>query len=93
MMLENVQAHVAPTDIDPGAGIQWLPKIIKGSPNVKRTGPLLERVFMPCQMYFQYTQYKGGTSELKVDLNSYAESFNHDTVGCLFWHEPTGLLN
>ncbi|XP_074579905.1 protein SABRE-like [Curcuma longa] len=66
MMLEHVQAHVAPTDIDPGAGIQWLPKILKDSPTVKRTGPLLERVFMPCQMYFQYTQYKGGTPELKV---------------------------
>ncbi|WOK92495.1 protein SABRE-like isoform X1 [Canna indica] len=66
MMLEHVQAHVAPTDIDPGAGIQWLPKILRDAPNVKRTGPLLERVFTPCQMYFQYTQYKGGTPELKV---------------------------
>lgn len=81
-MLEHVQAHVAPTDIDPGAGIQWLPKILKDSPNVKRTGPLLERVFMPCQMYFQYTQYKGGTPELKVDFISFAKPRIHSFVYC-----------
>ncbi|XP_020590831.1 protein SABRE isoform X2 [Phalaenopsis equestris] len=66
VMLEHVQAHVAPTDVDPGAGLQWLPKILRSSPKVKRTGALLERVFMPCQMYFRYTRHKGGTSELKV---------------------------
>ncbi|XP_017701995.3 protein SABRE-like isoform X2 [Phoenix dactylifera] len=66
VMLENVQAHVAPTDVDPGAGVQWLPKILRSSPKVKRTGALLERVFMPCEMYFRYTRHKGGTPELKV---------------------------
>ncbi|RDX71635.1 Protein SABRE, partial [Mucuna pruriens] len=66
VMLEHVQAHVAPTDVDPGAGVQWLPKILRGSPKVMRTGALLERVFMPCDMYFQFTRHKGGTSELKV---------------------------
>ncbi|KAK8943364.1 hypothetical protein KSP40_PGU018540 [Platanthera guangdongensis] len=66
VMLEHVQAHVAPTDVDPGAGLQWLPKILRSSPKVKRTGALLERVFMPCQMYFRYTRHKGGTTELKV---------------------------
>ncbi|CAN0873523.1 Protein SABRE [Linum grandiflorum] len=66
VMLEHVQAHVAPTDVDPGAGVQWLPKIRKSSPKVKRTGALLERVFMPCDMYFRYTRHKGGTPELKV---------------------------
>ncbi|XP_072971943.1 protein SABRE-like isoform X2 [Typha angustifolia] len=66
VMLEHVQAHVAPTDVDPGAGLQWLPKILRSSPKVKRTGALLERVFMPCQMYFRYTRHKGGTPELKV---------------------------
>lgn len=66
VMLEHVQAHVAPTDVDPGAGLQWLPKILRNSPKVKRTGALLERVFMPCQMYFRYTRHKGGTAELKV---------------------------
>lgn len=66
VMLEHVQAHVAPTDVDPGAGLQWLPKILKTSPKVKRTGALLERVFMPCNMYFRYTRHKGGTPELKV---------------------------
>uniref|UniRef100_A0A803LK69 FMP27/BLTP2/Hobbit GFWDK motif-containing RBG unit domain-containing protein n=1 Tax=Chenopodium quinoa TaxID=63459 RepID=A0A803LK69_CHEQI len=65
-MLEHVQAHVAPTDVDPGAGLQWLPKIRRSSPKVKRTGALLERVFMPCDMYFRYTRHKGGTPELKV---------------------------
>ncbi|KAK4850773.1 hypothetical protein QYF36_009700 [Acer negundo] len=65
VMLEHVQAHVAPTDVDPGAGLQWLPKI-RSSPKVKRTGALLERVFMPCDMYFRYTRHKGGTSDLKV---------------------------
>lgn len=64
VMLEHVQAHVAPTDVDPGAGLQWLPKITKEIPE-KRTGPLLERVFMPCQMYLRYTRHKGGP-ELKV---------------------------
>ncbi|CAJ2657974.1 unnamed protein product [Trifolium pratense] len=66
VMLEHVQAHVAPTDVDLGAGVQWLPKIMKGSPKVMRTGALLERVFMPCDMYFQYTRHKGGTPEVKV---------------------------
>ncbi|KAG9440183.1 hypothetical protein H6P81_020348 [Aristolochia fimbriata] len=66
VMLEHVQAHVAPTDVDPGAGLQWLPKILRSSPKVKRTGALLERVFMPCTMYFRYTRHKGGTTELKV---------------------------
>lgn len=66
VMLEHVQAHVAPTDVDPGAGLQWLPKILRSSPKVKRTGALLERVFMPCDMYFRYTRHKGGTPELKV---------------------------
>ncbi|XP_057425311.1 protein SABRE-like isoform X2 [Lotus japonicus] len=66
VMLEHVQAHVAPTDVDPGAGLQWLPKILRSSPKVMRTGALLERVFMPCNMYFRYTRHKGGTPELKV---------------------------
>ncbi|XP_019225448.1 PREDICTED: protein SABRE-like [Nicotiana attenuata] len=66
VMLEQVQAHVAPTDVDPGAGLQWLPKIRRSSPKVKRTGALLERVFMPCDMYFRYTRHKGGTTQLKV---------------------------
>ncbi|KAK9271467.1 hypothetical protein L1049_027058 [Liquidambar formosana] len=66
VMLEHVQAHVAPTDVDPGAGLQWLPKILRSSPKVKRTGALLERVFMPCDMYFRYTRHKGGTTDLKV---------------------------
>ena len=68
VMLEHVQAHVAPTDVDPGAGIQWLPKIRGSSPKVKRTGALLERVFMPCDMYFRYTRHKGGTSHMKAYL-------------------------
>lgn len=66
VMLEHVQAHVAPTDVDPGAGLQWLPKIRRSSPKVKRTGALLERVFMPCDMYFQYIRHKRGTADLKV---------------------------
>ncbi|CAF2277031.1 unnamed protein product [Brassica napus] len=66
MMLEHVQAHVAPTDVDPGAGVQWLPKIRKSSPKAKRTGALLERVFMPCDMYFQYIRHKGVSPDLKV---------------------------
>ncbi|VVB08413.1 unnamed protein product [Arabis nemorensis] len=66
MMLEHVQAHVAPTDVDPGAGVQWLPKIKRSSSKAKRTGALLERVFMPCDMYFQYTRHKGVTPDWKV---------------------------
>lgn len=69
VMLEHVQAHVAPTDVDPGAGLQWLPKILRSSPKVMRTGALLERVFMPCSMYFRYTRHKGGTPELKVSCS------------------------
>lgn len=68
VMLEHVQAHVAPTDVDPGAGLQWLPRIRRSSPKVKRTGALLERVFMPCDMYLRYTRHKGGTSDLKACL-------------------------
>ncbi|XP_012446853.1 protein SABRE [Gossypium raimondii] len=66
VMLEHVQAHVAPTDVDLGAGVQWLPKIRRSSPKVKRTGALLERVFTPCDMYFRFTRHKSGTPELKV---------------------------
>lgn len=65
-MLKHVQAHVAPTDVDPEAGVQWLPKIQRGSPKVMRTGALLERVFMPGNMYFRYTRHNGATPELKV---------------------------
>ncbi|XP_047307389.1 protein SABRE [Impatiens glandulifera] len=65
VMLEHVQAHVAPTDVDPGAGLQWLPKIRRSSPKVKRTGALLERVFMPCDMYFRYTRHKRGPTDVK----------------------------
>ncbi|XP_040950170.1 protein SABRE isoform X4 [Gossypium hirsutum] len=79
VMLEDVQAHVAPTDVDPGAGLQWLPKIRRSSPKVKRTGALLERVFMPCDMYFRYTRHKGGTPDLKV--KSLKElTFNSDNI-------------
>uniref|UniRef100_A0A0D3DK79 FMP27/BLTP2/Hobbit GFWDK motif-containing RBG unit domain-containing protein n=1 Tax=Brassica oleracea var. oleracea TaxID=109376 RepID=A0A0D3DK79_BRAOL len=53
VMLEHVQAHVALTDVDPGAGVQWLPNIRRNSPKLKRTGALLERVFMPCDMYLR----------------------------------------
>lgn len=70
VMLEQVQAHVAPTDVDLGAGLQWLPKIRRSSPKVKRTGALLERVFMPCDMYFRYTRHKSGTTQLKVCMVS-----------------------
>ncbi|KAK8919195.1 hypothetical protein KSP39_PZI021895 [Platanthera zijinensis] len=66
VMLEHVQAHVAPTDVDPGAGIQWLPKIHRISRKVKRTGALLERVFMPCQMYFRYTRHRSIATDFKV---------------------------
>ncbi|KAK1432241.1 hypothetical protein QVD17_09136 [Tagetes erecta] len=79
VMLEHVQAHVAPTDVDPGAGVQWLTKIRKTSPKAKRTGTLLEQVFMPCDMYFRYTQNKGGTQDLKVKpLKELA--FNSDNI-------------
>ncbi|CAN7029893.1 unnamed protein product [Brassica rapa subsp. trilocularis] len=53
VMLEHVQAHVALTDVDPGAGVQWLPNIRRNSPKLKRTRALLERVFMPCDMYLR----------------------------------------
>ncbi|KAL2610894.1 hypothetical protein R1flu_022586 [Riccia fluitans] len=70
VMLEQVQAHVAPTDVDLGAGLQWLPKVPTGdfnrAPKVRRTGTLLERVFIPCDMYFRYTRHKGGTTDVKV---------------------------
>ncbi|KAG8062119.1 hypothetical protein GUJ93_ZPchr0003g16877 [Zizania palustris] len=66
VILQDVQAHVAPTDVDPGAGLQWLPRILGSSEKLKRTGALLERVFMPCEMYVRYTRHKGGTADLKV---------------------------
>lgn len=63
--LERVQAHVAPCDVDLGAGLQWLPRVpTRTIPD--RTGPLLERVFMPCSMFFQYTRHKGDTPDWKV---------------------------
>ncbi|KAK4742107.1 hypothetical protein SAY87_000108 [Trapa incisa] len=78
VMLERVQAHVAPTDVDLGAGIQWLPKIHKKSDKVKRTGALLERVFMPCDMYFRYTGHKGGTPDLKMKPLKELSFTSHD---------------
>ncbi|GJZ86967.1 hypothetical protein Tco_0658577 [Tanacetum coccineum] len=39
---------------------------IEAPPKVKRTGALLERVFMPCDMYFRYTRHKVGRTDLKV---------------------------
>nr|GEX79942.1 protein SABRE isoform X3 [Tanacetum cinerariifolium] len=39
---EHVQDHVAPTDVDPGARLRWLPKIRRSSPKVKRTGLYLK---------------------------------------------------
>jgi hypothetical protein len=65
-LLKHVQAHIAPTDVDPGAGLQWLPRILAGTAKLKRTGTLLERIFMPCTMYFQYTRHKGGTTNFEV---------------------------
>lgn len=82
-MLERVQAHVAPTDVDPGAGLQWLPKIRRSSPKVKRTGALLERVFMPCDMFFRYTRHKGGTPELKVHNSSGLCALLHHIFICI----------
>ncbi|KAJ9545445.1 hypothetical protein OSB04_025152 [Centaurea solstitialis] len=79
VMLEHVQAHVAPTDVDPGAGVQWLPKIRRSSPKVKRTGALLEQVFRPCDMYFRYTRHKSEAADLKVKpLKELA--FNSDNI-------------
>nr|VDD54321.1 unnamed protein product [Brassica oleracea] len=66
VMLEHVQAHVALTDVDPGAGVQWLPNIRRNSPKLKRTGALLERVFMPCDMYLRYTKHEGLSPDLKI---------------------------
>jgi len=93
MMLEHVQAHVAPTDVDPGAGVQWLPKIRRSSPKAKRTGALLERVFMPCDMYFQYTRHKGVTPDLKVK-----PFFSESTIfvvfssfGMIYMHQHKGI--
>ena len=72
VMLEHVQAHVALTDVDPGAGVQWLPNIRRNSPKLKRTGALLEKVFMPCDMYLRYTKHEGLSSDLKVTPSSYS---------------------
>nr|XP_018450276.1 PREDICTED: protein SABRE-like isoform X1 [Raphanus sativus] len=66
VMLEHVQAHVALTDVDPSAGVQWLPNIRRHSPKLKRIGALLERVFMPCDMYLRYTRHDGLSPDLKV---------------------------
>ncbi|XP_024390151.1 protein SABRE isoform X3 [Physcomitrium patens] len=80
VILEHVQAHIAPTDVDPGAGIQWLPRITTGAPKIKRTGTLLEQVFMPCTMYFQYTRQKGGTTDSKVVKPLKDLSFNSPNI-------------
>ncbi|WZZ08141.1 hypothetical protein YC2023_094062 [Brassica napus] len=72
VMLEHVQAHVALTDVDPGAGVQWLPNIRRNSPKLKRTGALLEKVFMPCDMYLRYTKHEGLSSDLKHQMKGIA---------------------
>ncbi|KAM1331699.1 hypothetical protein ACFX2H_043830 [Malus domestica] len=56
-MLEHVQAHVAPTYVDPGAGLLWLPKIRRSSPKlnilVHYLRELLCLAICPCDMYFR----------------------------------------
>ncbi|PPR86532.1 hypothetical protein GOBAR_AA34163 [Gossypium barbadense] len=83
VMLEHVQAHVAPTDVDLGAGVQWLPKIRRSSPKVKRTGALLERVFTPCDMYFRFTRHKSGTPKTEKVDGSEEEGTRHFMVNII----------
>ncbi|GKB00919.1 hypothetical protein Tco_0828963 [Tanacetum coccineum] len=50
----------------PGLDFKGYRTFLEAPPKVKRTGALLERVFMPCDMYFRYTRHKVGTTDLKV---------------------------
>ncbi|KAJ0742021.1 hypothetical protein HanOQP8_Chr06g0234721 [Helianthus annuus] len=49
VILEHVQFHVAPTDVDPGAGLQWL-SIRRNSHKVKHTGAGLQWLLLKQQM-------------------------------------------
>ncbi|KAL0649648.1 hypothetical protein Bca4012_092339 [Brassica carinata] len=84
VMLEHVQAHVALTDVDPGAGVQWLPNIRRNSPKLKRTGALLERVFMPCDMYLRYTKHEGLSPDLKSKFKATSKKPRKSSI-----HFPT----
>eukprot|EP00850_Spirogloea_muscicola_P019602 SM000195S05249 [mRNA] locus=s195:34121:49736:+ [translate_table: standard] len=67
VLLEHVQAHVAPTDVDPAAGVQWLPRVRSnggGSHTLRQA--LLQQVFQPCTMYLQFNRHKGGMMGGKV---------------------------
>eukprot|EP00850_Spirogloea_muscicola_P021121 SM000237S08138 [mRNA] locus=s237:43058:57701:- [translate_table: standard] len=81
VLLEHVQAHVAPTDVDPAAGVQWLPRVRSnggGSQTMRQA--LLQQIFQPCTMYLQFNRHKGGMMGGKVmplkDLSFNAPAIN-----------------
>ncbi|MFS7926932.1 hypothetical protein Hanom_Chr04g00302931 [Helianthus anomalus] len=50
LMFGHVQAHVAPTDVDPGARLHWLPKIRRNSQKYSALGPFLKEYL--CHVIF-----------------------------------------
>ena len=83
--LQQVQAYVAPTNVDLNAGVQWLKeRTSSGSETLlvredvfsddarKQTGSLLRRIFKPGSMVFEHSSVVTATTDAVTDEQLYA---------------------
>ena len=86
--LQQVQAYVAPTNVDLNAGVQWLREnhssaddvsislvrddVFGSSDDRKESGSLLRRIFAPGAMVFEYTNAVTATQSQVTDAELYA---------------------
>ena len=93
--LQQVQAYVAPTNVDLNAGVQWLKeRTSSGSETLlvredvfsddarKQTGSLLRRIFKPGAMVFEHSSVVTATTDAVTDeqLYAYAEPTADDAT-------------
>jgi len=85
--LQQVQAHVAPTNVDLNAGVQWLKEKKGGSASFmvrddvfnaeerSQSGSLLRRIFTPGAMVFEYSTvlHVANKSETNATMYAYPE--------------------
>nr|GEX42984.1 protein SABRE [Tanacetum cinerariifolium] len=84
VMLEHVQAHVALTDIDPGAGLQGLPNIHRSSPKSKAYwGSTWKSVYV--------MQYALSLHQTQIRNNKFKGAHEDALSSCLFFH-PWGCV-
>jgi len=82
--LQQVQAHVAPTNVDLNAGVQWLKEQKSGSDSFTvrddvfnaedraQSGSLLRRIFTPGAMVFEYSTVVSASVSSVADADMYA---------------------